>query len=268
MSIPTQTPTPKHSYNLNLKQKFRWLLGLYSAFATPISILIPLLMSMAFEEDTFQDNSLLRFIFFAIPLSHLSLLNLRLFFAVKNSDEKLTSPFRSILHSILKLFFFAFFIVSILLIPTLYFLNRNSWDIKKFSSFTWPFALSTSYLLSTSCCFTPSSISFVDTEFDLLLDLFLLLSSLLFIFITWKETEESLPPYLTISSLLLILLKSLNRRYNPSPKTEEITAWRQVFLVLIFISFIIPSLMMGIGMGFLLFFSFSSKESTEFFSSK
>ncbi|UTX45707.1 DUF2463 domain-containing protein [Encephalitozoon intestinalis] len=189
LSIPiSEKTTIRYSdHQESPKLNFHRLLDLYSFFATPISILIPLLMSMAFKQDTFESNSLLRFIFFAIPLSHLSLLNLRLLFSIKNSDKK--SLFRSILHSVFRFLFFTFSIISILLIPMLYLNNPE--DINFFSFFFLPLPISATYLLSTSCSLTPGHISFIDTGLNALVDILLLLSSLVSISICLDDERKS-----------------------------------------------------------------------------
>ncbi|UTX45927.1 DUF2463 domain-containing protein [Encephalitozoon intestinalis] len=196
LSIPiSEKTTIRYSdHQESPKLNFHRLLDLYSFFATPISILIPLLMSMAFKQDTFESNSLLRFIFFAIPLSHLSLLNLRLLFSIKNSDKK--SLFRSILHSVFRFLFFTFSIISILLIPMLYLNNPE--DINFFSFFFLPLPISATYLLSTSCSLTPGHISFIDTGLNALVDILLLLSSLVSISICLDDEKEKFHPYLCV----------------------------------------------------------------------
>ncbi|KAL7345842.1 DUF2463 domain-containing protein [Encephalitozoon intestinalis] len=232
--IPKQATIRDSDHQRSPKLNFHRLLDLYSFFATPISILIPLLMGITLKENTFKSNSLLRFFFFLIPLSHLSLLNLRLFFSIKNSDKK--SLFRSILHSVFRFLFFTFSIISILLIPMLYFLKTES--IKFLSFFFLPLPISATYLLSTSCSFTPGSISFIDTSLDALLDLLLLLSSLVSISICLEDENVKFLLYLCIFSFLLLLLRSLNQRYNPSPKAEETTAWRKIVFATILAIFL------------------------------
>ncbi|KAL7346018.1 DUF2463 domain-containing protein [Encephalitozoon intestinalis] len=230
LSIPISEKTTirDSDHQESFKLKSHWILDLYSSFATPISILIPLLMHMTFEEDTLKNNPLIPFFFFLIPLSHLSLLNLRSFFAIKNSNEK--SPSHSILHSVFKFLFFTSFIISILLIPAFYL--GNSEDIKSFSFFFLPLLISAAYLLSTSCCLTPGSISLIDTGLDALLDILIFLSSLTSL-VAWSQNQESLLLCLYIFSFLLILLRSYNQRYKPSRKTEETILWRQALPVLI-----------------------------------
>ncbi|UTX45512.1 DUF2463 domain-containing protein [Encephalitozoon intestinalis] len=139
ISIPEQTTIQHSDHQGSSKLNFHRLLDLYFTFATPISILIPLLMGITLAKNTFKSNSLLRFIFLAIPLSHLSLLNLRSFFAIKNSNEK--SPSHSILHSVFRFLFFTFSIISILLVPMFYLENPE--DIKSFlsSSCLFPYQL-------------------------------------------------------------------------------------------------------------------------------
>ncbi|KAL7344719.1 DUF2463 domain-containing protein [Encephalitozoon intestinalis] len=244
LSIPiSEKTTIRYSdHQESPKLNFHRLLDLYSFFATPISILIPLLMSMAFKQDTFESNSLLRFIFFAIPLSHLSLLNLRLLFSIKNSDKK--SLFRSILHSVFRFLFFTFSIISILLIPMLYLNNPE--DINFFSFFFLPLPISATYLLSTSCSLTPGHISFIDTGLNALVDILLLLSSLVSISICLDDEKEKFHPYLCVFSLLLLLLRSYNQRYNPSPKAEETTLWRKIFFLTILTIFLLVYIMAGI----------------------
>ncbi|KAL7346016.1 DUF2463 domain-containing protein [Encephalitozoon intestinalis] len=237
LSIPISEKTTirDSDHQGSSKLKSHWILDLYSSFATPISILIPLLMSMVFEEDTFQDNSLLGFIFLVIPFSHLSLLNLRLSFAIKNSNEK--SLFPSILHSVFRFLFFTFSIISILLIPAFCFDIPS--DIKPFSFSLLLPSISATYLLSTSCSLTPPSISFIDTGLDALLDLLLLSSSLIALIFFLQKNWEYLPYLcLCIFSFLLLLLRSFNQRYNPSPKTKETTSWRKIVFATIFAIFL------------------------------
>ncbi|KAL7346335.1 hypothetical protein P7C65_03s3g03120 [Encephalitozoon intestinalis] len=114
ISIPEQTTIRDSDHQESSKLKFYQLLNLYSSFAIPISILIPLLMLAVFKEDTLKNNPLIPFFFFLIPSSHSSLLNFRLFKRIKNSDEK--SLFRSILYLFLRFLFFTFSIIPILLI--------------------------------------------------------------------------------------------------------------------------------------------------------
>ncbi|KAL7345786.1 DUF2463 domain-containing protein [Encephalitozoon intestinalis] len=236
ISIPKQTTIRDSDHQENFKLKFYQLLDLYSSFATPISILIPLLMGITLKENTFKSNSLLGFIFLAIPLSHLSLLNLRSFFSIKNSNKK--SLFPSILHSVFRFFFSTFSIISILLIPAFYF--DNSKNVKSFFFFFVPFPISATYLLSISCSLTSDSIFFIDTGFDSLLDILPLLSySLVFIFLLQNnEKYGPLAPYLYIFSFLLVLLRSFNQRYNPSPKAEETTLWRKIVFTTILAIFL------------------------------
>ncbi|KAL7345668.1 DUF2463 domain-containing protein [Encephalitozoon intestinalis] len=242
ISIPKQTTIRDSDHRKSSKLKSHWILDLYSSFATSISILIPLLMSMAFKQDTFESNSLLRFIFFAIPLPHLSLLNLRLLFSIKNSDEK--SLFRSILYLFLRFLFFTFSIISILLIPMFSFANPES--INLFSFFFLPLPISATYLLSTSCSLTPGYISFIDTGLNALVDILLLLSSLVSISICLDDENQKFLLYLCVFSFLLVLLRSYNQRYNPSPKTEETTLWRKIIFLTILTIFLLVYIMAAI----------------------
>ncbi|KAL7344502.1 DUF2463 domain-containing protein [Encephalitozoon intestinalis] len=215
------------------KPKSHWLLDLYSTFATPISILIPLLMPMAFEQNTFESNSFIGLIFFAIPLLNLAFLNLHSFFVIRKYKKKSKPAFYFILYSVLRFLFFIFFIISILLIPIFYLSNLNDFDTKFFSFFLFPFALSTTYLLSISCSFTPGSICFIDTGFNALLDILLLMSSLISLG-AWCQNEKYLP-YLFFPTFLLIFLRPLNQRYNPSRKSPKTTAWRQILFAIILV---------------------------------
>ncbi|KAL7344993.1 DUF2463 domain-containing protein [Encephalitozoon intestinalis] len=257
LSIPISEKTTirDSDHQENFKLKFYQLLDLYSSFATPISILISLLIGITLGEGTLKNNLLISF-FFVIPLSHLSLLNLRLFSSIKNPDEK--SLFHSILYSFLRFLFFTSFIISILLIPAFYLDNPE--DTKFLPLFLVPFLFSNAYLLSTSCCLTPGSISFIDTGLDALLDILIFLSSLTSLG-AWCQNHESFPPYLFFPTFLLILLRSLNQRYNPSPKAEETTAWRKiVFATTLAISLFISLLfyvMVAIGFFFLISNRFS-----------
>ncbi|UTX44807.1 DUF2463 domain-containing protein [Encephalitozoon intestinalis] len=237
ISIPEQTTIQDSDHQESSKLNFHRLLDLYPSFATPISILIPLLMNITLDKNTFKSNPLFRFIFFAIPLSHLSLLNLRLLFSIKNSDKK--SLFSSILHSVFRFLFFTFSIISILLIPAFYLDNPEDFESLSFFFLFVPFPISATYLLSTSCCLTPGSISFIDTSPDALFDILPLLSSLVFIFLLQKNEKYLLPSLcLYIFSFLLILLRSYNQRYNPSPKAEETTLWRKIVFATIFAIFL------------------------------
>ncbi|UTX45158.1 DUF2463 domain-containing protein [Encephalitozoon intestinalis] len=213
ISIPEQTTIQHSDHQGSSKLNFHRLLDLYFTFATPISILIPLLMGITLAKNTFKSNSLLRFIFLAIPLSHLSLLNLRSFFAIKNSNEK--SPSHSILHSVFRFLFFTFSIISILLVPMFYLENPE--DIKSFSFFFLPLPISATYLLSTSC--SPPSISFIDTGLDALLDLLLLLSSLTSL-APWSQNQESFLLYLCISPSFLFS-SGLTARDTSHPRRQR-----------------------------------------------
>ncbi|KAL7344716.1 DUF2463 domain-containing protein [Encephalitozoon intestinalis] len=253
LSIPIseKTTIQDSDHQKNFKLKFYQLLDLYSSFAAPISILISLLIGTTLGEDTLKNNLLISF-FFLIPLSHLSLLNFRLFSSIKNPDEK--SLFHSILYSFLRFLFFSFSIISILLILAFY-LGNPPEDIKFFSLFLVPFLFSSAYLLSTSCCLTPGSISFIDTGLDALLDILIFLSSLTNL-VAWSQNQK-FPPYLFFPTFLLVLLRSYNQRYRPSRKTQETTSWRKiVFATILGISlFIFFFFYAMILIGFLLFIS-------------
>ncbi|KAL7345491.1 DUF2463 domain-containing protein [Encephalitozoon intestinalis] len=231
--IPKQTSTPKDSYNLNLKQKFPCLLHLYSSFATPISILIPLLMNITLPEDAFKKSSFTRFIFFAIPLFHLTLLNFRLYQNVYSFSYKSTSKLYSTSYLILRPLFLLFAIISFLSIFAFSAAAKTKY-IKTLSLFSL-FLLSATYFFFSSFSLTPNSIQFQDSGIDILPDLF-------FFLILFSKQNHSL-------SLLYFFFFTLFKSQtipHPSPKSLDTTLWRQIVFFLFFPTLTIFYLLLGL----------------------
>ncbi|KAL7345787.1 DUF2463 domain-containing protein [Encephalitozoon intestinalis] len=211
MSIPIfeKITILKHSYNQNLKPKFPQFLHLYSSFATPISILIPLLMGITLNENTLQNNPLLKFIFFLIPLSQLILLNFRLYQNVYSFSYKSTSKF-STSYLILKPRILLFAIISFLSIFAFPIPETN--HIQTSSLFSL-FLLSATPFFFISFSLTPNSSLFQDSAIDILA---------LFI-IPFFEGNH----ILFFLYFFFTLFKS-QRIEHPSPKSIDTTLSRQI----------------------------------------
>ncbi|UTX44974.1 DUF2463 domain-containing protein [Encephalitozoon intestinalis] len=231
--IPKQTSTPKDSYNLNLKQKFPCLLHLYSSFATPISILIPLLMNITLPEDAFKKSSFTRFIFFAIPLFHLTLLNFRLYQNVYSFSYKSTSKLYSTSYLILRPLFLLFAIISFLSIFAFSAAAKTKYI--QTSSLLSLFLLSATHFFPTSFSLTPNSIQFQDSGIGILADLSLFI-------VPFFEGNHTL---FLLYFFFFTLFKS-QRIPLESPKSIDTTVWRQIVFLLFFIILTAFYLLMGL----------------------
>ncbi|KAL7348119.1 DUF2463 domain-containing protein [Encephalitozoon intestinalis] len=230
------------------KPKRNCIYGIHNNLSTPIFIFISMSVYFFLRNKIFKNNLLLRLVLFILPLSSLGVQNFRLYQSIKNSDYKPLSGFYSILYRILEFFLIVFSIIAISLIIPFSFSKSDSCDIEDLSSFLLPFLLLIIYLLSTACSLAPGSFSFIDSGFDSLLDLLLLVCSLVYLMIILRGEEVSFYP--TIFSFIFVLLRSLKARYKPSPRSLKTTVWRQILFFIIFVITIIAYLFMLLSLFF------------------
>ncbi|ADM12504.1 uncharacterized protein Eint_110020 [Encephalitozoon intestinalis ATCC 50506] len=208
------------------EKKIHQVKDLYNRFISPMSTLFPSLIFLIFSEGKVSGNLFLRFLVFILPLSYLSIHHFSLFFTTKKLEDK--SP--NVFHSFLKILFLSLsiiFTLSIILFPIRSLSNNN---LKKAATLFLPRAVLSTYLLSISCSL--ELMSFIDTEQDALLDLaiFICIITSGVIFSKFEKIHLFL---FVVSSFILIPLRSLKEKHKPSPKSTEVTLWRQALFALI-----------------------------------
>ncbi|UTX43878.1 DUF2463 domain-containing protein [Encephalitozoon hellem] len=200
-------------------------------FLAFISIVFPILMYYVFKEDEFGERFFLKLVILLFPLSYSAAEYFILFHKNWESNWKPLTLLQRMPYLILNIFFLIFSAVSIFSIIVL---SLAEWDDQTLeNSIILPsLFVSPTYLLSTSCSFTPELISFTDSITTAFLDLLILSSSMVSLLLWYRESEHYV--YISATSSLFILARSLKEHFFPSSEYPESTVtWRTFVLIVI-----------------------------------
>lgn len=142
----------------------------------PISIALPIIIYLL-PEKSINHNLLLRFITVILPCSYSTTQSLLLFLHNRKSCNYRSSYISSIRTSgILDVFLLSFISIPVILV---FAASIDTWDdqaLPRLSMYFCPLIVLSTYLLSTSCNLTTTSLQFTTTgNIDILLDLLMLL---------------------------------------------------------------------------------------------
>ncbi|UTX43459.1 DUF2463 domain-containing protein [Encephalitozoon hellem] len=216
--------------------------------AAPISMVFPIITYLLLDEDTIRYNILLKLAIVLPPFLYSGVHCLIMFNNNRTEQSKPLSTPRPPLVFLLNTLLLLFSIISLISIIAF---PIDEWgkDYTIFLSIILPsFFVSSTYLLSTSCTLTRSSLQYTTTNtIDILLDLLILLSILASIAAgialdiniwAWTFCFIILP-------VILIFIRSWREKYLPSAKYEgSVVASRVAIPLIIFlISIVIYSLL-------------------------
>ncbi|WEL38139.1 DUF2463 domain-containing protein [Encephalitozoon hellem] len=234
----TNTHHTQHSLNQPTQQT-----PLLKRSLPTISIISPIIVCLLLESYSIPYSTPLKLIIPLPPFLYSGIQYLIIFNNNRREQSVSPSTLSSALHSLTNISLLLFSLISLLSIIALTIDIRDG-DSKAFLLFIimYPFLVSSTYMLSTSCTLTQSNFQYTTTNTaDILLDLLILLSILASIVgIDLNINVQALLFCSIIVPAILIFIRSWRERCLQSTKHEEsVAVWRVAILIIIFLIAII-----------------------------